>query len=363
MTLRSASITLVLALLTTPVRAQTSAVSADKKNAPDNSPDIHKRVDSLPPADVKQAIDLLRANYLKPEALTDPELDRATLQGILSRIAPGGQIVAPASPTDEGPSPFRAEILDNRIGYLRLGSLSKSSIEGLDTALKNFASKPLKAVILDLRATPPSNEFDLAAEVVKRFSPKGKILFTIRKPSAKQERIFTSDQDAMFHDLLVVLADRETSGASEVLLAALRAHAKAMVVGQPTAGQAAEFADMPLTGGKVLRIAVAEIALPDAVPIFPGGVKPDITVEIPDAQKRELMRQSLETGVSQTVSDIERPRMNEAALVAGKNPELDALQAAQQNKSPSKSALHDPVLQRAVDLITSIGIFESRAKK
>ncbi len=360
MTLRLPSLALVLTLVVLTARAQTGT---DKEAGPNKSAEVRTRVDSLPPADVKQAIELLKANYLNPDATTDSELDRAMLQGLLLRIAPGGQIVAPSAAANEEPSPFRTEILDGRIGYARLGSLVKSNVEELDAALENFASKSLKSAILDLRATPGSNDFDIAAELLKRFAPKGKILFTIKKPSTKENRIFTADDEPKFHGLLIVLAGRETTGAAEVAVAALRAHAKAMIVGQPTAGQGAEFAEMALPSGKMVRIAVAEITLPDAGQIFPKGVKPDIAVEMPDAQRMEILRLALEKGVGQFITDLERPRMNEAALVAGKTPELDALQAAQHNKPPAKSTLHDVVLQRAVDLIISIGIYENRALK
>ncbi|MDP9292350.1 MAG: S41 family peptidase, partial [Verrucomicrobiota bacterium] len=258
-------------------------------------------------------------------------------------------------------SPFRAEILDDRIGYLRLGALTKSNVVEMDAALQNVVHKSLKAVILDLRATPTSSDFDLAADVIKRFTPKGKMLFTIKKPSAKQERIVTSNQEPQFHGVIVAVVDRETAGAAEVIAAVLRIHASALIVGAKTKGAAVEFADLPLRTGKIVRLAVAEITLPGNASIFPGGVKPDIAIEISDAQKREIMQASLEKGISQFVFENERPRMNEAALVAGTNPEVDAMQAAQRNRTEKgRPALHDAVLQRAVDLITSIGVFEAR---
>ena len=42
------------------------------------------------------------------------------------------------------------------------------------------------------------------------------------------------------------------------------------------------------------------------------------------------------------------------------NPELDAAQAAQKNKSERKALLRDAVLQRAVDFITTIAIYEKK---
>ena len=47
--------------------------------------------------------------------------------------------------------------------------------------------------------------------------------------------------------------------------------------------------------------------------------------------------------------------MNEAALLAGTNPEVEAAEAAQQRRgrAPEKPPAHDPVLQRALDVVTS----------
>jgi len=148
-----------------------------------------------------------------------------------------------------------------------------------------------------------------------------------------------------------------------VIAAALRAYSNAMVIGQNSAGQAVEFSDLPLPGGKILRVAVAEVVMPGNAPIFPKGVKPDLPVEMTKAAKDEVMRLSLgKDGVSPFVFEKERTHMNEAALVAGTNPELDALEAAQHDKSGDrmKVQLHDVVLQRAVDLVTTLGVYANK---
>jgi hypothetical protein len=54
--------------------------------------------------------------------------------------------------------------------------------------------------------------------------------------------------------------------------------------------------------------------------------------------------------------------MNEAALLAGTNPEVEAAEAAQQRRgrTPEKQPPHDPVLQRALDVITSLEVYQKR---
>lgn len=347
-------------------RVETKA-PAFRETAPDAKPappkTLREAVDALPDADLKDFLNVLRDHYISADALTETEVLRATVQGLLDRISPGASIL-PASPVspDEA-SPFRSEIIDGKVGYLRLGALSADHLAELDAALQTITSRPLGSAILDLRDTPPGSDFDLAAKVCERFCPKGKVLFTVRRPNAGQERILTSKEDARFAGVLVVLVDLNTAGAGEVIAAVLRTQARAVIIGQATKGEAVEFSEVPLPSGQKLRVAVAEVALPDNLKVFPGGVKPDVIVDVPQKTTDELLHAELEKGVAPLVNETERPRLNEAALVAGTNPELDAAQAAARAKGERLPAgAKDAVLQRALDAITTISLFEAAGR-
>lgn len=79
-------------------------------------------------------------------------------------------------------------------------------------------------------------------------------------------------------------------------------------------------------------------------------------------EKRQIFQRSAEKGMGPFVYENERPHMNEAALLAGTNPEVDAAEAAQRRRErgPEKPAVHDVVLQRALDLVTSLEIYQKR---
>lgn len=98
-------------------------------------------VDSLTEAELDQVISLLKENYIDPEALAEDDLKRATVQGIIDRIAPGARIVEAPVPGSSQASLFRAEILDARIGYARLGATVPGNVAELDAALANFTEK------------------------------------------------------------------------------------------------------------------------------------------------------------------------------------------------------------------------------
>jgi len=342
-----------------PSGAPTTNAAAGKSPTltPAPTPTTEQVINSLGDADLHAAISLLKSNFANPDAITETELNRATLTGLLIRI-PGGLILLPNrdATAPESGGPFYSEIFEGHIGYLRLGGLNGSNLKELDKKLQEFAQKKVDAVIVDLRSS--AGDLANAAEFAKRFCPKGKNLFSVRKPATHQDKQFTTDRDPAFQGLVAVLADGDTSGGAEALAAALKLYNKALIIGQSTAGRAVEYSDQPLPSGKILRVASAEAVLPDGQPLFPGGVKPDLPVEMSEVEKRQIFRLSSDKGMGQFVYETERPHLNEAALIAGTNPELDIPDAQRRMKSRSAQSLRDSVLQRAIDIVTSLEIYQ-----
>jgi hypothetical protein len=348
-----------------PVRPPSVASSppAAPSPSPARKPTTRQLVDSLSPGDLQAVITLLKSNFTTPDAITDTELNRATVEGLMARL-PRGVMLLPSkeSAALETPSASYSDVLDDHIGYLRLGSLNGANLQAMDKSLGNFAAKKVDALIVDLRSSQGTPDFGLAAEFAKRFCPKDQPLFTLRKPAARQDRVFSSDRPPAFQGLIMVLADGDTSGAAEAVASALRFYDKALLIGQPTAGRAAEYSDLPLPGGKILRVAVAEALSPEGRSLFADGITPDLPVEMPAADKLQIFQLSAEKGMGPFVYETERPHMNEAALLAGTNPEFEAWGAAQQRRErgPAKQPAHDPVLQRALDVVTSLEVYQKR---
>ena len=324
----------------------------------------HEAADILSEDELRQVVEILRGSYLHPDALSDASLARAGMQGLLDRLGAGARIFSAATIANHRASEFRTETLAGNVGYLRLGALTHENLAALDGVLETFSTKPPAAAVLDLRATPHSTDFELAAECTRRFVPKGRVLFSVKRPKANDEEILTSREEPRWRGLFVVLVDGGTAGAAEVIAAVLRTHLRAYVIGQQTKGEAAQFEDMPLVGGRVLRVAVGEVTLPDATPVFPGGLTPDLVVNVPQEKTDEVLQLAMNAGgVAPLVMEKERAKMNEAALIAGTNPELDEVQAIQKLRAKGEAAAKPPrdeALQRALDFITSVRVYESR---
>src|SRR5436189_336827 len=174
--------------------------SATPTASPSASPTTQELVNSLGPADLQAVITLLKSNFTNPDAITDTELNRATVEGLIVRL-PRGVVLLPnkESVPMEAPSAFYSEVLGSHIGYLRLGSLNSANLQAMDKSLSNFAGKKVNALIVDLRSSQGTNDLATATEFAKRFCPKGKPIFTLRKPAARQDRVFNSDNDPAFH--------------------------------------------------------------------------------------------------------------------------------------------------------------------
>ncbi|HAF02235.1 MAG TPA: hypothetical protein DCG89_00315, partial [Spartobacteria bacterium] len=200
---------------------------------------MEELINSLSAADLQAAITLLKSNFTNPDAITEMELNRATVEGMLIRQARGLMLLPPQSRGESAPAEtsFYSEVFDGHVGYVRFGALTSANLKAMDKKLEEFASKKIDAMIVDLRASGAS-DFAITAEFAKRFCPKGKLLFTVRKPVARQDRAFSSDRDPAFQGLLLVLADGETAGGAEAVAGALRLYDKALIIGQPSAGRA-----------------------------------------------------------------------------------------------------------------------------
>lgn len=304
------------------------------------------RLQSLEAGQIATAIEVLRQRHVESSSLDETGMTRATLRGLLQELAPGAELAGEASPVVE--SPFRSEMLDGRVGYLRVGSLRTESLAQLEAALREFQTDDVQGIILDLRAAPESRDFELAAQMASPFVPKDAALFTLTK-AAGGAQTFQASGAPVFRGVLAVLVDGDTAGAAEVLAGALRRYARAMIVGSTTAGRAVEFEEVDLGDGQRLRFAAGEVRVPGLPAVYPDGLAPDLEVPQDAAERDEIFAASLDGGLASFVFEKSRAQMNEAALVAGTNPEIAGAETG--------PVLLDRPLQSALDLVTAIRLF------
>ncbi|MBA3961265.1 MAG: hypothetical protein H0X40_05110 [Chthoniobacterales bacterium] len=353
---------LALSLSLTIVLCASISLRAQSPASPSPSP-VAEPIDALSPADLQRALGFIKKNYVAPAALDDAALDRATLDGLLNRLGYGLNLASKNASAEPAAKSFYHEIMSDRIGYLRPGALHKNDFAELDGTLQNFASKKVNVIILDLRAVAPGSDFPAASEFAQRFVTPGQKLFTLRGTETAHDHVFISERRPAYTGFVTVLIDGETMGAAEVLASVLRAHDKAILIGQPTAGGAVDYSELALADGLILRVAVAAAVLPEQSATAPREVRPDLLVTLSPAVKHQIFSQSLTSGMAPFIFETDQPHLNEAALLAGTNPEIEMMQDRQQRRARGEKSLpRDTVAQRAVDVITSIGVYAKDAR-
>lgn len=132
-----------------------------------------------------------------------------------------------------------AFMVDNTgTGYVKLAEFSETSDRELGAALEQLKAKGLRRLVLDLRDNP-GGPLDQAIRISNRFLPRGDLIVYTRGriPNAEQEYRATEESD--FTNLpVVVLVNRRSASASEIVSGALQDHDRALVVGETTFGKA-----------------------------------------------------------------------------------------------------------------------------
>jgi carboxyl-terminal processing protease len=167
-----------------------------------------------------------------------------------------------------------------RIGYLELTSFTQGSGDELRSQVQKALRGHPAALILDLRENG-GGLLEEAVNVASLFISDGTIVTTDGRSQPRQ--VYAARGDAIAPGLpMVVLVDRGTASAAEIVTGALHDRGRAKVVGTHTYGKGVFQEIEPLPGGGALDITVGEYFTPSGRNLGGGGVregagiKPDV---------------------------------------------------------------------------------------
>lgn len=173
------------------------------------------------------------------------------------------------------------------IGYLQVREFSPSTAQELDTATKDLMSKGAKALIIDVRRNG-GGVLNTTIQSADLFLDSGTIL--IQRDADGKETTYSARRGDVANGLpIVVLQDRFSASASEVLGSALRDNARAMIIGEKSFGKGTVNSPRQLKDGGALMVTIAQWLTPKGALIDKIGVFPDIEV-VPTDEDRDLRR-------------------------------------------------------------------------
>jgi carboxyl-terminal processing protease len=120
----------------------------------------------------------------------------------------------------------------------------------------------LNGIILDLRGNP-GGLLDAAVQVVSKFVPKGSLIVSTRgrRPDADKS-YHSSELPAVPETPMIVLTNRESASASEIVSGALQDLDRALIVGDRTFGKGLVQTILPLSYGAQLKVTTARYYVP-----------------------------------------------------------------------------------------------------
>jgi carboxyl-terminal processing protease len=171
------------------------------------------------------------------------------------------------------------ELRSDKIFVISLYNFDANAVAAFSEAMDEFDRSGSSKLILDLRGNP-GGFLDAAVAIASFFLPEGDVVVREAYEGGADERIHRS-RDYRFISRpfeIIILVDKGSASASEILAGALREHEVAVLVGEQTFGKGSVQELIPITKDTSLKLTVAQWLTPNGVSISKAGLTPDYPV-------------------------------------------------------------------------------------
>jgi len=173
------------------------------------------------------------------------------------------------------------EILSPSYGYVRVSQFSENTARELGRAVDELQDENggmLEGLVLDLRNNP-GGVLDAAVDVSDLFLDSGVIVSADGRSADSRFTRSAHRGDILDGADLVVLVNKGSASASEIVAGALQDHNRALVVGTKTFGKGLVQTVMPLSKGRAIKLTTSRYYTPSGDSIHEVGITPDALVE------------------------------------------------------------------------------------
>ncbi|TCD48365.1 S41 family peptidase [Chlorobium sp. N1] len=155
-----------------------------------------------------------------------------------------------------------AFMLDGRNGYIRISRFMATTADEFRSALDGLKKAGMQRLIVDLRGNP-GGFLEQAVQVADEFLSDGQlIVYTKSRNVSEDVRYVAHSGDGYEKGDLVVLVDKGSASASEILSGALQDNHRALIVGELTFGKGLVQRQMQFSDGSALRLTVSRYYTP-----------------------------------------------------------------------------------------------------
>ncbi len=165
---------------------------------------------------------------------------------------------------------------DNGIAYIAISEFDVVTINQFAEALAEARADGMESLIIDLRSNP-GGSLKAAVEIGNMLLPAGNVVYTEDKYGNRTE--YTSDGKHELDVPLVVLINKNSASASEILAGAIKDYKKGTLMGTTTFGKGIVQQLFSLSDGSAVKLTVSHYYTPNGNDIHKVGIKPDVEVK------------------------------------------------------------------------------------
>jgi len=154
-------------------------------------------------------------------------------------------------------------MLNEQTGYIRLSNFTTGAGQEVENALKELKNEHgMKSLVLDLRSNPGGLLIE-AVRICNLFVDKGELIVSTKGKVSQWDSDYLTQKDPVDKEIpLVVLANRGSASASEIVAGALQDLDRAVVIGQRTFGKGLVQTSRPLKYNAQLKVTTAKYYIP-----------------------------------------------------------------------------------------------------
>ncbi len=197
--------------------------------------------------------------------------------------------------------PFSGVVGDS-VGYVRLNSFSQEAGEEIKKAVKKMLKEGIRGCVLDLRHNP-GGLLPQAIDVASSFLPKKSLVVSTRGRAPMQNKEFeVPSRSVLPNDIpLIVLVDRASASASEIVAGAIQDWDRGVVLGDTTFGKGSVQSILPLDNTHHLKLTTALYYTPSGRCIN----KPENDVKGDEADTSETGSAEVDTSGEESAASTE----------------------------------------------------------
>jgi len=179
------------------------------------------------------------------------------------------------------------EMIEPGIGYVALSQFTNNSADQVHQALQSLVTDGADRIIFDVR-NDPGGSLTASVRIASEFLSDGLVLRT-QSPAETRDYSVEPGGAATDPDIrIVVLVNRGSASASELVSAVLQERGRATIIGEPTFGKNTVQQRFDVSNGGALNLTIARWVTPEGRDSGTSGVQPDLEPEIPEGADTDV---------------------------------------------------------------------------